>query len=107
MNDQRVAAAHVRTASAIKGRGRHRVARELEARGVAKAIIEDAVSSLAGADEAAAIRRILARKRWPARPTLAERRRMYQHLLRRGFPSDSIRRALGPGGWEPDDPADE
>jgi hypothetical protein len=45
------------------------------------------------------------RKKWPARPTPAERRRMFQHLMRRGFPVDAIVRALGRGAgadWDED-----
>jgi len=85
----------VRTATGIKGRGRLRVARDLSARGVAREIISDLMSGIEGTDEAAAIRKILARRKWPARPSLDDRRRMFQHLLRRGFPAGAIRRALG------------
>jgi len=95
LDDRRVAASHVRTATAIKGRGRLRVARELAARGVPKDVVSDALGAVEKQDEAAAIRKILARKKWPAKPSLADRRRMFQHLLRRGFPSDAIGRALG------------
>jgi regulatory protein len=95
LNDRRVAASHVRTAAAIKGRGRLRIARELTARGLSKDIISEALGAVDKQDEAALIRRILTRKKWPARPSLAERRRMFQHLMRRGFPADAIGRALG------------
>lgn len=107
LDDRRVAAAHARTSSAVKGRGRFRVAQELQRRGVPRAIVDEVLEGLPAEGEADAIRRILARKRWPARPSLADRRRMYQHLLRRGFPADAIRRALGRGAWEQDDPSDE
>jgi regulatory protein len=95
LDDRRVAASHVRTATAIKGRGKLRIARELAARGLPKDIVSEALSSVEKPDEAAAIRKILTRKKWPADPSLAERRRMFQHLLRRGFPADAIGRALG------------
>ena len=85
----------MRTATGIKGRGRLRVGRELAVRGVPREIITDVLSGIEGSDEAAAIRKILSRRRWPARPTLDDRRRMFQHLFRRGFPPDAIRRALG------------
>jgi regulatory protein len=107
LDDRRVASAHARTATRIKNRGRLRVTRELEARGIPAGIIQDVVSALPASDEVATIRRILARKRWPDQPSLADRRRMYQHLVRRGFPADSIRRALGARGWEPDDPSED
>jgi len=38
---------------------------------------------------------IVQRKGLPAWPSLAERRRMFQHLLRRGFPADAIARVRG------------
>ena len=100
LDDRRVAASYVRSALNIKGRGRLRVARELAARGVPRAIVDEALSGVDSQDESAAIRRILTRKKWPARPTLRERRRMFQHLLRRGFSADAIRRELDDAGDE-------
>jgi len=97
IDDRRVAAAHVRTAAAIKGRGRVRIARELTARGVSRDIINEALGQVAREDEVAAIRKILTRKRWPSNPSRLERQRMYRHLLGRGFPADLISRALGRG----------
>lgn len=105
LNDPRVAAAHARTSAIVKGRGRHRVLRELQARGLSRDVIDEAMASLPAGSEAKAIRRILERKHWPARPSLQLRRRMFQHLLRRGFPADAIRRALGSG--VEDDPSGE
>lgn len=95
LDDRRVAASHVRTATAIKGRGRLRIARELAARGLPKDVASEALAGVEKQDEAAAIRKILMRKKWPASPSLADRRRMFQHLMRRGFPADAIGRALG------------
>jgi len=97
LDDRRTAAAHVRTAAAIKGRGRVRIARELTARGVARDIITEVLGEVAREDEVASIRKILARKRWPSNPSRLERQRMYRHLLGRGFPADLISRALGRG----------
>jgi regulatory protein len=94
VDDRRVAAAAVRTAARVKGRGRVRIARDLEARGVERALVQELLATLAPEDEAEAIARILSRKHWPARPTLADRRRMFQHLLRRGFPAEAIAKAL-------------
>jgi regulatory protein len=94
LDDSRVAAAHVRTASSVKGRGRHRIRRELEARGVDAAIAEQATALLGGDDEAAAIERLIDRKTHgrPLEPN--DRRRLFQHLLRRGFSADAIGKAL-------------
>jgi regulatory protein len=95
IDDRRVASAHVHTATAIKGRGRLRISRELAARGLPKDIVSEALTSVEQPDEIGAIRQILVRKKWPVSPSLSDRRRMFQHLLRRGFPADTIRKALG------------
>ena len=94
LDDRRVAAAYVRTASQVKGRGRIRIAHELHARGVPKSVIDDVVGRLGPDEESQAIQSILARRRWPARPTLADRRRMFHHLLRRGFSPEVIAKEL-------------
>ena len=94
LDDRRFAAAYVRTASQIKGRGRVRIAHELHARGVARGVIDDVLRRLGPDDESQAIQTILARRRWPSRPTLADRRRMFSHLLRRGFSPDVIAKAM-------------
>lgn len=103
VDDARVAAAHVRTASAVKGRGRVRIRRELIARGVAADVIDTAMAGMAKDDELASIRKILARKRWTPGAPLAQRQKLFRHLLGRGFPADLISRALGKG----DDPGFE
>jgi regulatory protein len=95
LDDRRVAAAHVRTATAVKGRGRLRIARELSARGISRDLVRDVLADLPQGDELTMIRRILARKRWPANPTRADRQRMYRHLVGKGFRTDEIFRALG------------
>jgi len=105
VNDARVAAAHVRTSTRVKGRGRLRVKGELMARGLSRQAIDQALSAIETGDERDALARILKRKRYPERPTQAERQRMYQHLLRRGFPGDLIRTVLGRGSWTSDDDA--
>jgi regulatory protein len=94
LDDSRVAAAHVRTASSIKGRGRHRIRRELEARGVDATRAEQATALLGGEEEAAAIERLIGRKTHgrPLEPD--DRRRLFQHLLRRGFSAEAIGKAL-------------
>jgi regulatory protein len=94
VDDRRAAAAHVRTAARIKGRGRQRIERELAARGIAKDVVRDLLRDLTPEAEVAAIRRILARKRIPPRPDPATRRRVFQHLLRRGFSSEAVAKAL-------------
>jgi regulatory protein len=94
LDDSRVAAAHARTASSIKGRGPHRIRRELEARGIDAALAEQSTALLGGDEEAAAIERLIARKTRgrPLEPD--DRRRLFQHLLRRGFSAEAIGKAL-------------
>jgi regulatory protein len=99
IDDRRTAFAHVRTAARIKGRGTHRIRRELEARGISAGIIADALAQLSPDDDRAAIARILARRRTtPSDP--GERRRLFQQLMRRGFSADIIAKALA---FDPDD----
>jgi len=105
VNDARVAAAHVRTSTRVKGRGRLRVKGELMARGLSRQAIDEALSAVDTVDEREALVRILKRKKYPDRPTMAERQRMYQHLMRRGFAGDLIRSVLGRGSWTSDDDA--
>lgn len=94
LDDRRVAASHVRVASAVKGRGRLRIARELEARGVDKAIVRDALEALPAEDETEAIRRFLDRKHLPRHLAAPEHRRLFTQLLRRGFSADTIARVF-------------
>jgi regulatory protein len=94
IDDRRTAAAQVRTATQIKGRGRHRIARELEARGIGKDVVHQTLAELTPEDEEAQIRRILRAKRAPAEPDPATRQRLFQHLMRRGFSTDAIARVL-------------
>jgi regulatory protein len=107
LDDRRVAAAHARAAVVVKGRGRWRVARELEARGISRELAHEAMAELDVNAEGDALKKILVRKRFPAQPSAAERRRMVQHLLRRGFAADAIYRALGRGLGEADDPTED
>jgi len=94
VDDRRTALAHVRTASRIKGRGRLRIQRELEARGVGRDLIREVLSDLGANDDLAAIRRFLSKRRLPADPSPADRRRLFQQLLRRGFPPSAIQKVL-------------
>jgi SOS response regulatory protein OraA/RecX len=95
IDDRRAGAAHVRTASRVKGRGRLRIERELVARGLDRTLAHDLAAEVPQEDELREVRRIISRKRLPARPTPADRRRVVQHLLRRGFSSEVIRKAMG------------
>jgi regulatory protein len=94
VDDQRVAFGHVRTASAIKGRGRLRIRRELEQRGVDPAIIATATADLTREDEQHAIERFVQRRTGGRTLEPAARQRLYRQLVRRGFPPDAVLKAL-------------
>lgn len=94
IDDRRTAFAHVRTAARVKGRGAHRIRRELEARGIAAGVIADAMAQISPDDDRAAIERLLARRRHTRPIPPDERRRLFQQLMRRGFAADAIARAL-------------
>jgi regulatory protein len=98
LDDERLARTHARTASAIKGRGRHRIRRELEARGIDRGLADRAVSDLSRADEAETLRRLVERKTRGRALDMAGERRLFQQLLRRGFDTDAIRRMLAATG---------
>ena len=100
VDDRRAAATHVRLAAHVKGRGRIRMERELLARGIAGDVAAEALAALSEDDEVAALKRVLARKRVPARMSMAERHRIFQQLLRRGFRADVIAQVLKMGRGE-------
>jgi len=102
VNDARVAESFVRVASTLKGRGRLRISRELEQRGIDRAIVRDALAALPVEDETASIRRFLERKHLPARLTPSEHRRVFGQLVRRGFSADLIAKALRGRGVDED-----
>ena len=97
LDDGRVARAHARTAADVKGRGRLRVIRELNAMGVARVTATEAVTEVfADVDERALIAKALQKKmRGKARITDArEHARLYQYLMRQGFSPAGIIAAL-------------
>ena len=97
LDDDRVARAYARTASKIKGRGRLRVTRELQAMGIAREVIAAAVSEVfADTDERALIDRAVEKKlRGGRKPTtVQERARLYQFLMRQGFTPAAVSAAL-------------
>ncbi|MEO7190693.1 MAG: regulatory protein RecX [Vicinamibacterales bacterium] len=100
VDDTRVAQAHVRTASRIKGRGHLRIRRELEARGISPAIVREATLQISPDEQLETLTRLVARKRGHAPMDTATRRRLFQQLLRRGFPADLIAKALS---YRPDE----
>jgi regulatory protein len=72
-------------------RGPALIARELASKGIARALVQDAVGAVRREDVVAAARRLAGR----AAETGADRRLAAARLQRRGFPGDVIREALG------------
>lgn len=97
LDDGRVARAYARTASKIKGRGRVRVTRELQAMGIPRDVIAEAVAEVFGdVDERAMIDRAIQKKlRGGPKPvTMQDRARLYQFLMRQGFTPAAVSAAL-------------
>ena len=107
LDDRRVARAYARTASKIKGRGRLRVMRELQALGIAKEIVAEAVAEVfSDLDERALIDRAIQKKlRGGKKPsTIQERARLYQFLMRQGFTPAAVSAALRRMGGRAEEP---
>jgi regulatory protein len=97
LDDARVAAAHVRTALKVKGRGRLRIQRELQMMGIARDIVAAALAEAFGeVDERALIAAALEKKlrggRTIASP--AEYARIFQFLMRQGFSPATVTAVL-------------
>lgn len=82
------------TAQRARTRGPALIAAELAARGVERAVVREAVGGVPREELLAAARRLAARAR--AGDTGTDRRVVAGRLLRRGFPADVVREALGP-----------
>jgi len=97
LDDRRVAAAYVRTALKVKGRGRLRIQRELQAIGIEKDVAGEALAEAFGeVDERALIAKALEKKLRgkPKIATPAEYARVYQFLMRQGFSPAAVSAAL-------------
>ena len=97
LDDARYAAMFARHRSENRRQGRHRIARELLARGVPDRHIETALDEvLRDVDAGAQVRKRIERKLRSLRGPLDDRKlaSLYGALLRAGFDSDIIRREL-------------
>ena len=107
LDDRRVARAFVRTALNVKGRGRLRIQRELQEKGISREIVADVLAEAFGdTDERALVARAI-QKRLRGRTTLkdrAESARLYQYLMRQGYTPPAVVAALRKmrGGREED-----
>jgi regulatory protein len=94
LDDARAGRAHVRTSALVKGRGRHRIRRELEARGLDRTAIDIAVGEVPPVQELETLQRLVARNLRNQPLDRDAERRLYQRLLRRGFDARDITEAL-------------
>ncbi len=96
LDDRRVAGAYARTASKIKGRGPLRVTRELQAMGIAREVVAEAVTEVFGdLDERLLIDKAIQKKlRGRKVTTVQERARLYQFLMRQGYTPAAVSAAL-------------
>ena len=97
LDDGRVARAHARTATKVKGRGRLRVQRELQAMGISRDVIGEALAEVfADLDERALIDRAIQKKLRGGKrvATMQDRARLYQFLMRQGFTPAAVSAAL-------------
>jgi regulatory protein len=96
LDDARVAAAYVRTALKVKGRGRLRIRRELQEMGIESDVAGAALADAFGdVDERTLVKQALDRKlRGKMIATTADRARVFQYLLRQGFSPDTVTAVL-------------
>jgi regulatory protein len=96
LDDARVAAAYVRTALKIKGRGRLRIRRELQEMGIDGDVAATALAEAFGeVDERGLITKAVDKKlRGKKITTAAEYARVFQYLMRQGFSPATVTAVL-------------
>jgi len=96
LDDARVAGAYVRTALKVKGRGRLRIRRELQAMGIEADVAAQALAEAFGdVDERGLITKALQKKlRGKKITTPAEYARVFQFLMRQGFSPATVTAVL-------------
>ena len=109
LDDRRVAATYIRTALTVKGRGRLRIQRELQALGIPQDIATSAIADAFGSvDERGLITKALQKKLRGGKKITspADYARVYQFLMRQGFSPGAATAALRPYRKAlPDDPS--
>jgi regulatory protein len=96
LDDARVAGAYVRTALKVKGRGRLRIRRELQAMGIEEDVAAQALAEAFGdVDERGLITKALQKKLHGKKITTpAEYARVFQFLMRQGFSPATVTAVL-------------
>lgn len=104
VDDRAFAASWTDARSRGRAVGSRRLRQELTRKGVARPLIEAAIgAAFEETDEIVRARHVAAR-RWPAlrqRGAAEAPRRLYDYLLRRGYPADVVRRVVRETGGEP------
>lgn len=94
IDDPTFAQAFVADKVNLSGWGRERIARELGRLGVARATIDETLTAIDGEEEAARAVAAL-RRRGPAQPPFDKaRKRAFEFLARRGYPTEVVHRAV-------------
>ncbi len=98
LDDTAYAHAYLTSRLASRGYGPQRLRRELQQRGIHRALVEEAVQQDLAVEEVLATARAQAAKRWPrlARvpDRVARRQKLWAFLCRRGFPAAIVQQVL-------------
>jgi len=97
LDDARVAETIARTQATVRGRGAHRVRREIEAAGIGRADAQRAVDDAFKDIDADALLEAALSRRLRGRDRIADDRefqRLYRYLVAQGFDVDRVVRAL-------------
>jgi regulatory protein len=97
IDDARVAGAIARTQTSVRGKGKRRVAQELDRAGIASATAHQALdATFSDLDDESLLAAALNRRLKDDRPIADDRefRRLYRYLIGQGFESDKVFRIL-------------
>jgi regulatory protein len=93
LDDRRVASAIAHTETRVRGRGRLRVKRQIEAAGISTSLAQDAVDAVFGEIDSDALLAAALDRRLRGRATIEDDRefqRLYRYLSTQGFESDRV-----------------
>jgi regulatory protein len=93
LDDRRVAGAIARTETRVRGRGRLRVTRQIEAAGISRTLAQEAVDDVFADVDPDALLTAALERRLRGRPTIADDRefqRLFRYLVAQGFEPDRV-----------------
>jgi regulatory protein len=97
LDDRRVASAIAHTETRVRGRGRLRVKRQIEAAGISGPLAQEAVDAVFAELDSDELLATALEKRLRGRPAIADDRefqRLYRFLITQGFDADRVVAAL-------------